>query len=171
MDAAEQDLVLSQIQRELDAEVIYQNRKLQMGLAEIKERLKTTLPLSMNYRGNNQVFHLGDKTVELSGSPSDDQIVTALSGLPTVDFAPQPQASTKPMSITGLQSGAFKSMLEDLKKEIAAAQNQGVADVVAAKDAAKTEITNTIAGVKDKIKSEVSDALQEFAQFTNGGPA
>jgi hypothetical protein len=42
---------------------------------------------------------------------------------------------------------------------------------MAAKDEAASEIKNTISGVKAKIKSEVSDALQEFSEFTNGGPA
>lgn len=72
------------------------------------------------------------------------------------------------MSITGLQSGAFQTMLAEMRKDIAAAQTQGVSDVMAAKDAATKDIKTTIAGVKEKIKSEVSDALQEFAQFTNG---
>lgn len=74
----------------------------------------------------------------------------------------------KDMSITGLQSGAFKLLLAEMKQEIAAAQTQGIADVKAAKNSAATEIKNTIASVKSRIKSEVSDALQEFSEFTNG---
>ena len=62
-------------------------------------------------------------------------------------------------------------MLEAMRKEIADAQNQGVKDVMAAKDEAASEIKNTISGVKAKIKTEVADALQEFSEFTNGGPA
>jgi uncharacterized protein YbaP (TraB family) len=77
----------------------------------------------------------------------------------------------KTMSITGLKSGAFQDMLAQMRKEIADAQNQGVADVMAAKDQAAAEIKTTISGVKDKIKSEVADALQEFAEYSNGGPA
>lgn len=78
---------------------------------------------------------------------------------------------TAKMSITGLKSGAFQDMLVKMRQEIADAQNQGVNDVMAAKDQAAAEIKSTIAGVKDKIKSEVADALQEFSEFTNGGPA
>jgi hypothetical protein len=78
----------------------------------------------------------------------------------------------KTMSITGLKSGAFQDMLAQMRKEIADAQNQGVADEHGnAKDQAAAEIKTTISGVKDKIKSEVADALQEFSEFTNGGPA
>lgn len=58
-----------------------------------------------------------------------------------------------------------------MRKEIADAQVQGVADVKAAKDQATVTIKTTISGVKAKIKSEVDDALQEFAEFSNGGPA
>lgn len=96
------------------------------------------------------------------------------SHLPPIVYANKNTASTdeKPrMSITGLQSGAFKSLLADMKQEIATAQTQGIADVKAAGDAAAGQIKTTIAGVKAKISSEVSDALQEFAEFTNGGPA
>lgn len=74
------------------------------------------------------------------------------------------------MSITGLQSGSFRAMLDEMRKDIAEAQNQGVAEVKAAHSEAAAEIKTTIANVKAKIKSEVSDALQEFAEFTNGGP-
>lgn len=75
------------------------------------------------------------------------------------------------VSITGLKSGAFKAMLEDMKAEIGNLQTQGVADVRAATVEAASEIKATVDNVKSKIKSEVADALQEFSEFTNGGPA
>ena len=75
------------------------------------------------------------------------------------------------MSITGLKSGAFKAMLEDMKTEIGALQSQGVADVKAATVEASTEIKATVENVKAKLKAEVAEALQEFSEFTNGGPA
>lgn len=75
------------------------------------------------------------------------------------------------MSITGLKSGAFKAMLDEMKSEIGGLQNQGVADVKAATAEAAAEIKSTVENVKAKIKAEVSDALQDFSEFTNGGPA
>lgn len=75
------------------------------------------------------------------------------------------------MSITGLKTGAFKSMLDDLKSEIGNLQDQGVADVKAATAEAAAEIKATVDNVKAKIKAEVADAIQEFSEFTNGGPA
>lgn len=74
------------------------------------------------------------------------------------------------MSITGLKSGAFKAMLEEMKTEIGMIQSQGVADVKAATVQAASDIKTTVDNVKAKLKSEVADALQEFAEFTNGGP-
>jgi hypothetical protein len=75
------------------------------------------------------------------------------------------------MSITGLKSGAFKAMLEEMKTEIGALQGQGVADVKAATAEAANEIKSTVDNVKAKLKAEVADALQEFSEFTNGGPS
>lgn len=109
-----------------------------------------------------------ETTVELDLSASDIEIARALN-IQKINNITKP-SETK-MSITGLQSGAFKSLLAEMKEEIATAQTQGIADVKAAKDSATAEIKTTISGVRDKIKSEVSDALQEFAEFTNGGPA
>jgi hypothetical protein len=91
--------------------------------------------------------------------------------VPVSPFVSQEPKEKPDMSITGLQSGAFKSLLADMKREIADAQIQGIADVKAAKDAAANDIKTAISGVREKIKTEVSDALQEFAEFTNGGPA
>lgn len=74
------------------------------------------------------------------------------------------------MGILGLQSGSIKSALEEAKQEIAAVHSQGIADIRAVKDKAKGDIKAQLAGVKDKISSEISDALHELAQFTNGEP-
>lgn len=93
--------------------------------------------------------------------------------LPAAQPIVQPiQTTEKPkMSVTGLQSGAFKAKLAEMKQKMLDAQNQGLAQVDAAQTEAKNEIDTAIAGVASKIKSEVADALQEFSEFTNGGPA
>ena len=93
--------------------------------------------------------------------------------LPSVDIAPAKPVQTgiRTMSITGLQSGAFKAKLAEMKQKMVDAQNAGLAKVDAAQVAAAADIDTAIAGVATKIKAEVDDALQEFATFTNGGPA
>lgn len=169
MDAATAAFVISQIERVLDAEVRHQ---INMGsLSHLKAKLGN-FPginnLTLHFGGGFQYIGLNGTEHKLGAGASIDEIRQALNiqkinELTTVKTG-------KPMSITGLQSGAFKSLLAEMKQEIAAAQNQGVADVKAAKDAATVEIKTTISSVKAKIESEVSDALQEFAEFTNGGP-
>jgi tagatose-1,6-bisphosphate aldolase non-catalytic subunit AgaZ/GatZ len=155
MDAATENLILSQVQRELDAEVSIQTMKLFDARKLTKPELYQELAKGDVEAGTTE------RHTSWSG-----EILRVEWG------SPQAKAETKrTMSITGLQSGAFRAMLDEMKAEIAAAQNDGVAQVKAAKDEAKTEISTTIANVKAKVKSEVADALQEFAAFTNGGPA
>ena len=122
----------------------------------------------------------GKRIAQFVELPSENKPVAVPPPIPTPlpsvsPITPGPIAAKpieKPsMSITGLQSGAFKAMLADMRKEIADAQNQGVADVKATVVEARTEITTAVAGVKEKVRAEVADALQEFSTFTNGGPA
>lgn len=74
------------------------------------------------------------------------------------------------MSITGMQSGAFQAKLAEMKQKMIAAQNAGLAKIDAAQTAAAAKVDAAVTGVASKIDSEVSDALHEFAQFTNGAP-
>ena len=75
------------------------------------------------------------------------------------------------MGITGLQSGAFQGALTQLKQRMVDKQNSAVASITAGITAGEAKIDAAVKGVTDKIDAEVSDALQEFATFTNGAPA
>lgn len=159
-----------------------------MGLREIREALRghphrNDVRLKGNPKGDSTLV-LAGREIEIGRKDSIQQIRAKIAPSPralaridaaVATYTEQVQPIETPknpsMSITGLKSGAFQDMLAQMRKEIAEAQNDGVAQVGAAKDQAKAEIQNTISGVKDKIKSEVSDALQEFSEFTNGGPA
>lgn len=109
-------------------------------------------PLSESIGRTSRFLHYADRTVEV----------------PLNQFETE---KPKPMSITGLKSGAFKAMLEEMKAEIGGLQSQGMAEVKTATAEAAQEIKATVDNVKAKIKSEVADALQDFSEFTNGGPA
>lgn len=89
-----------------------------------------------------------------------------------VDWGSSPKQEAKPtMSITGLQSGAFQAKLAEMKQRMVEKQNSALSRVDAATVAGHAKIDEAISGVEAKISKEIEDSLQEFAQFTNGGPA
>jgi hypothetical protein len=98
--------------------------------------------------------------------PTEDE----LAPLPNPWTQPEPP-EREPMSITGLQSGAFKEELAKMKQKLLDEQMQGLAQINGASQEAAAKIQAATSGAAAKIKSEVEDAMQEFAEFTNGGPA
>lgn len=140
------------------------NQEYQMNEAAIKAAL-ADIPdidkLSTSIGHTKRFLHFPNGTVEVPISATADEIRTAL----------QDNFGKKPMSITGLKTGAFKAMLEEMKAELGGLQSQGMDDVKTATAEAKAEIKATVDNVKAKIKSEVADALQDFSEYTNGGPA
>lgn len=88
-----------------------------------------------------------------------------------INQAPAPNIGvSRSMSITGLQSGAFQTALTQLKQRMVDKQNSAVASIAAGMAAGEAKIDAAVNGVTAKIDAEVSDALQEFATFTNGPP-
>lgn len=72
------------------------------------------------------------------------------------------------MSITGLQSGAFQAKLAEMRKKMSDIQTAGLAEIDAAVTQGAAELDAAAKSAAAKAKSEVADALQEFAKFTNG---
>ena len=124
--------------------------------------------LTIRQQGYFQVINLEGHEITIGSMATDEQIAAEID-MARGTQAPLPTEKST-MSITGLKSGAFKAMLEQMKAEIGDIQNQGVADVKAATVEASNEIKSTVDSVKAKLKAEVADALQEFSEFTNGGP-
>lgn len=142
------------------------NAEYRMG-RQTELRAKFNAPdLTIRFMGHFQIIHLGGHEITMGSMATDEQIAAEIAKVRQIPERPQ----VKPMSITGLKSGAFKAMLEDMKAEIGSLQSQGVADVKAATVEAATEIKATVNNVKAKLRSEVADALQEFSEYTNGGP-
>jgi TPP-dependent pyruvate/acetoin dehydrogenase alpha subunit len=75
------------------------------------------------------------------------------------------------MSITGLKSGAFQSTLEAMRQRLIDKQNAGAAKIAAKGEEAAVQIDAAVSNAEAKIDREVSDVLQDFSEFTNGGPA
>ena len=155
--------LLDALEDSLKLATIDENWKNRVGRqSELRARFNAP-DLTIRYQGPFQIIEIDGREITLGSMATDDQIAAEIERiLPT---------ETPKMSITGLKSGAFRAMLEEMKTEIGALQSQGVADVKAATVEAATEIKSTVDNVKAKLKSEVAEALQEFAEFTNGGPA
>ena len=157
--------VLSQaVYHELTAAVAETNTDIAMGVWQLRQAL-SHVPginrLTMANTGHGtQILQLGDRMVEVAGSATTQDIEQALAN-PWI----------KPMSITGLTSGAFQAKLAEMKQKMLDKQAAGLAkmDSAVSEGAAKLEAATD--GVIAKIGNEIDDQLAEFAQFTNGGPA
>jgi hypothetical protein len=85
---------------------------------------------------------------------------------------PPPIPTEKPsMSITGLKSGAFHGTIEALRQRLIDKQSQGAAKIAAAGEMGAAKIDEAVNSAEAKIDKEVSEVLQDFSEFTNGGPA
>lgn len=112
--------------------------------------------------------HLDEKRQRRTMSETEGTATT----LPTVDIAPAKPIDTAPTSnITGLLSGAFKDKLAEMRLKIADRQKQALAKIDGAVMNGAMKIEAAAEDVASKVDKEISAALQEFAQHTNGGPA
>lgn len=73
------------------------------------------------------------------------------------------------MSITGFQPGAIKAAIEAAKKNSQDQLSAAMTKLAAAQTKAST-VPEAINQVAKAMEKEADDALQELAQFTNGGP-
>lgn len=91
--------------------------------------------------------------------------------LPVVEMNKSAVIERKPMSITGIQSGAFQAKLAEMRQKIADKQTEALTKIDGAVASGAAKMHAAVDGVIAKADKEVDDALHEFAQFTNGGPA
>ena len=120
--------------------------------------------LTVSYaRNGNQIIHIGDKTLEVGPMASNAEIATALTN-------PFIRTENTKMSISGYEPGAIRARLEALKKNGKERRDQAIAKL---DDAGKKheEVSAEIERVAGQIEKEADAALQEFAEFSNGGPA
>ncbi len=118
-----------------------------------------------------KVYTIGNKSTVVEYNTTIANIGAALARMQGVTLLPtnrlQPTQG-KRMGILGLQQGALKGVVDEMRNEIGSTLNQGIADARAAKETAKTQIKATVDDVKAKVSSEVADVLHELADLTNG---
>jgi hypothetical protein len=83
-----------------------------------------------------------------------------------VQWTPQ---ETKPMSVTGFEPGAIRAKLDGLKQKARDRRAQSMAKLDAAHEMVAS-VDAEIEKVAAQIEKEAAAGLQEFAEFTNGGP-
>lgn len=76
-----------------------------------------------------------------------------------------------PVSVTGIQSGAFEAKLTDMRKKLADRLTKGLSKIDTAAEAGASKMDAAVDSVVAKVDKEIEDKLQEFATMTNGGPA
>ncbi len=119
---------------------------------------------TLDYAPNgHEVITVGEQRFEISPAASDDEIRARIANpfIPTENIQ---------MSITGLQSGAFQSKLAEMRQKIAEKQAQALAKIDGTVTDGLARIEAAAAGATAKATKEIEDALQEFAEHTNGGP-
>lgn len=119
--------------------------------------------------GSNKFATLNGKTVMVSATATDQEIATALN-LDKIDGAAKP-ADPVTSNITGLQSGAFQDALTQMRQRLADRQKHAVGKILASVEAGAAKMDEAADQAAAKVDKEISAALQEFAQHTNGGPA
>jgi len=139
-----------------------------MLIHDMREALKD-IPgyedLEIEYEPNgHQKLHIDGKVLEVGPMASNAEIRAALQN-PFIRTE-----NTKIMSISGYEPGSIKAKLEALK--VAGKQRRDAA-LAKLDDAGKKHeaVSAEIETIAKQIEKEADDAIQEFAQFTNGAPA
>ena len=128
-------------------------------------RIKFNAPdLTVRQEGYFQIINLEGHEITIGAYATDEQIAQEIAKVRGTKETPK-------MSITGLQSGAFKAQMEAMRQRLIDKQTAGGAKIVAAGEAAAAKIDEAVSNAEAKIDSEVSSVLQDFSEFTNGGPA
>lgn len=119
--------------------------------------------------GSDKFVTLNGKTVMVSQMATEQEIATALN-LDKIDGAAKP-ADPVASNVCGLQSGAFQDALTQMRQKIAARQKQAVGKILNAVETGAAKMDAAADEIAAKVDKEISAALQEFAQHSNGGPA
>lgn len=153
------------------------DEKYQMGIGELREALKDipgsdSIQISYREAGGLQTYTIGGKRVTVGRyAPIEEVVIEYLNRRNELanPFEDCPKETS--MSITGLKSGAFHGTIEALRQRLIDKQNQGAAKIAAAGEVGAAKIDEAVNSAEAKIDKEVSEVLQDFSEFTNGGPA
>jgi hypothetical protein len=133
--------------------------ELQAALKDITGSEQLTISYAQN---GNQLIHIGDRTVEVGPMASNDEIRLALQN-------PWIKTENTKVSISGYQPGAIRDRLNALKEKGRQRRDEALSKL---DDAGKKHeaVSAEIEQIASKLEKEADDALQEFAEFSNGGP-
>lgn len=144
---------------------VHETRRLtpEMSVLELKAALRDvegSETLTMSYAPNgNQLFHIGDKTLEVGPMASNEEIRLAA-------LNPFIKTENTKMSITGIKPGDVKGILQGVRDRQAGSLAR-VGEL-----AAKSEmVAQAMDGVTGAGIKELDDTLAELGQFSNLGPA
>lgn len=110
-----------------------------------------------------QAVTVAGRTVQVDSAASPSDIAAALAN-------PFIQPETRHMSITGFQPGAIRAAIDAAKQKSQADLDAAMVKLSAAQTKAAS-VPDAITALSVQMEKEADDALQELAQFTNGGPA
>ena len=134
----------------------------EMAIWELKQAFPGLQTISLSPTGN-QIFHFEDRELEVGPMASNDEIAAALQN-------PWVRTENTKMSISGYEPGAIRAKLDALKKQGKDRRDQAIAKL---DEAGKKheDVSAEIERVAGQLEKEADAALQEFAEFSNGGPA
>lgn len=137
-----------------------------MGIAEIKERLKSSLPLSMTYKdgGKTEVFHYGDRDVELPAMSSDEQIAAALVA-DIKKLAPKESTMLKTQGLAQ-KIGLLKSTLNDGADKLGTR-----VDALTPRALQALQNGHKLLDAANSHVGEIEGVVADLEAITNGGPA
>ena len=143
-----------------------------MGIQELREALSAPdLEISyQEFEGGNQLYTINGKQIWTRRGIPIEAVVEAYLNNSHGMASPFLTNETAKMSITGLKTGAFHGTIEALRQRLIDKQNQGAAKIAAAGELGAAKIDEAVNSAEAKIDKEVSEVLQDFSEFTNGGP-
>jgi len=163
--------VLDALTDSLALATIDENWKNRVG-RQTELRAKFNAPdLTIRYMGHFQIINLEGQEITIGALATDEQIAAEIERVRGHKNPPPLPTEKSKMSITGLKSGAFHGAIEALRQRLIDKQTQGNAKIAAKGEEAATQIDAAVSNAEAKIDREVSDVLQDFSEFTNGGPA
>lgn len=158
------------IDRELTAAVRELRREKMGATTDLRNSLGED-SLRVRFGSNKKFVTMGDTTVELDATATDDEVARALN-LEKIDKAVVQPSTEKPnMSVSGLAPGILQAKLAELRQRGQERLAQGVAKIDAAHSAGLSKIDAAADEAAKKIDAEIDSTLHEFAESTNGGPA
>jgi hypothetical protein len=134
----------------------------EMALWEYQQAFPGLKTIS-NAPNGSQIFHFEDRDLEVGPMASNAEIAAALQN-------PWVRTENTKMSISGYEPGSIRARMDALKKSGKDRRDAALAKLDEAGKAHEA-VSAEIERVAGQIEKEADAALQEFSEFTNGGPA